>query len=171
LRIVLDPTPSPTGLGGSTNSSGITLYPIAIPWILGVLAHEAVHWLLHWHDSYWNALPIVLEEGLAHLAFHKYTNTRVTYYSLSYLQIRQLLELSLEDYNAMNESRVAIYTGVYIVRLLGLESIRELLLRARDAGREKIPVPWIIDAMLKADPVRREAASNPSLSATSSPVR
>lgn len=116
-------------------------------------------------------MPIVLEEGLAYLVYHRYCNTEVACFSLSYPQIRQLLELSHEDYNSLHDKRVAAYTGVYIARLLGLESIRELLLRARDAGHEKLPVPWIIEAMVKTDVVRREAASNPSLSATTSHVR
>jgi hypothetical protein len=65
LTITVDLSNPGEKRGASTSSSGITLYEKALSWVPGALAHEVVHWLLHWRLSHWNALPIVIEEGLA----------------------------------------------------------------------------------------------------------
>jgi len=111
LKIVVDSTSSDGGLGGFTTSKGITLYPRAIPWITGALAHEAVHWLTHWKVSCWNTLPIAVEEGFAQLAFHKYSSTEIPVSSFGSDEIAHALQLSHEEYNALPDKRAATYAG------------------------------------------------------------
>ena len=104
LRIVVDTASPAEERGGSTSSQGITLFSRAIPWLPGALAHEAVHWLVHWRDTYWNTLPIVVEEGLAMLAFHAYSNTEVPPDVPGELELAAALRLSHEEYNEIGRA-------------------------------------------------------------------
>lgn len=149
LRIVVDLAATTETRGASTSSAGITLFPIGMSWVSGALGHELVHWLLHWHDSYWNTLPIVLEEGLAQLAFHKYSDIGISP-DEPVLDAGTALSLTHEEYNSLEDQRPATYTGVLIAQRLGVSRLRGLAMRARAAGEVEIPSQWIIEALAEA---------------------
>lgn len=149
LTIVVDLSSATETRGGLTSSEGITLFPPSVPWLSGVLAHEAVHWILHWQDSHWNTLPIVIEEGLAQIAFHKYSATEVSL-DEAVLDAASALSMSHEEYNGLENRRAATYTGVFMAQRLGVDRLRGLALHADEAGEETIPSQWIIDALVEA---------------------
>jgi len=149
LRIVVDLSSTTETRGGSTSSEGITLFERSLPWLSGVLAHEAVHWLLHWQDSYWNTLPIAIEEGLAQLAFHKYSDTEPPLEEAT-LDAVSVLSISHEEYNCLQDKRPATYTGALIAQRVGVDRLRRLAMRAREAGETAIPHEWIVQALTEA---------------------
>jgi len=95
---------------------------------------------------YWNTLPIVIEEGLAQLAFHKYSNMEVPVGEVV-LDAIAALSLSHEEYNSLKDPRPATYTGVVMAQRLGVVRLRGLAMRAHEAGEKTIPSQWIVDAL------------------------
>jgi hypothetical protein len=163
LRIVIDPVDSPRGYGGETDSRGMRLYPVSTPWLIGVIAHEVVHWLLHWQDTYWNALPFVLEEGIAYLAYFEYNDLEIPPSSAGDEEIARMLLLTHDEYKSLEEKLPTIYAATHVARDLGLQNIRELVLRARRDGYETVPVEWVIDALAKVAEAREaERATDPA---------
>lgn len=151
LTITVDLSNPGESRGASTSSSGITLYEKALSWVPGVLAHEAVHWLLHWRESYWNTLPIVIEEGLAQEAFHRFSETEPPRFSLDECNIATVLGISHEGYNALPDKRVATYCGAAIAQALGREQLRDLCRRAQAKGFPTIPADWVLEALRKGN--------------------
>jgi hypothetical protein len=121
-------------------------------WLPGVIAHEIVHWLLHWNVSYWNTLPIVVEEGLAQIEFHKNTNTVVPIEEADTQNPAWALDLTHEQYNASENRRASTYTGLHVAQQLGMDGLRSLALRAAKKNYETIPTAWIIEALARLPP-------------------
>jgi hypothetical protein len=133
--------------GASTLSSGITLYEKALQWVPGALAHEVVHWLLHWRESHWNTLPIVIEEGLAQAAFHRFSETSPPPRNLDECDAANLLRIAHEEYNTLPDRRAVTYCGAAIAKALGLDRLRALCLRAKAEGFQTIPAEWLLEAL------------------------
>ncbi|HEX6882312.1 MAG TPA: hypothetical protein VF530_02965 [Planctomycetota bacterium] len=151
LTIKVDLSDPGESRGGSTSSSGITLFHRALAWLPGVLAHELAHWLLHWRKGSWNTLPIVIEEGLAMVAFHRFSATDPPSASLGDCDIAGVLRLTHEEYNKHPDVRSVTSCGVAIAQDLGLERLRELCRRAHQDGLETLPVDWVLEALASAE--------------------
>lgn len=165
VTIVVDPSSDTETRGAATGPNGITLFRIALPWIYAGVAHESVHWLLHWQASYWNALSVAVEEGLAQLAFHEFGGIPPPENEIVGDDVSWALTLTLQEFNALESVRRPTYAGSYIARQLGVEGLRGPAMRATGEGLDKIPASWITEALervAEADGARMESTRSPN---------
>lgn len=107
-----------------------------------------VHELIHWHCSdHWDTLPVALEDGLAYLLSAALTGLD-GYVLKSPVEeaISPALSLGLAEFHALGDEAFQheiLAAGIWIVGVVGVETLESLALRAYDAGFERIPYPWL----------------------------
>lgn len=141
-----------------STSSGIVVYDMDPGRIAGILGHEIVHVVVHHRTSFWNTLPIVLEEGLCCLVDYGLTGTSkvvIEGYTPTVL-VEHYLRLRLDDLNAQegDEVRATYRMATYVAGLLGFERLEALARRAYSQGHAVIPTEWILAAVEEAEILR-----------------
>jgi hypothetical protein len=130
-----------------TLESGIVIREIDGDWSF-TLAHE----LVHWHATgWWETLPTVIEEALAHLLSYAVGGAPDLKFDTPTRQwIDAALSTSQDEFLSLpfgdNMSRLVV-AGMWIVVTLGMEELGDLARQAQEQGLRKVPSPWILERL------------------------
>lgn len=150
-----------------SSSSGILVYDTDPGRIAGTLGHEIVHMVVHYRTSFWNTLPILLEEGLCCLVDYGLSGASEVvlegYVPTSVVE--HYLGLRLDDLHAQegDDARATYRMAAYLAGLLGFDRLEALARRADSEGHAVIPTEWILAAVEEVERLRH--SDRPPLSA------
>ena len=148
-----------------STSEGIVVRDADPSKLAGYIGHELLHTVVRYRASFWNTLPIFLEEGicsLVELGLNGVQEIVIEGY-LPRAMVEHFLGLRLQDLNSLErDQHVGTYRlAMYVVVLLGFDRIEELSHRACEEGHAVIPSEWVLEAVDQAESLRHSGRSTP----------
>lgn len=148
-----------------STSSGILVYDADPASLTGTLGHEIVHVVVSYRASFWNTLPVLLEEGLCCLVDHGLTGAREVvldgYVPTSVVE--HYLGFGFEDLQAQegDDLHATYRVATYLAGLLGFDGLEALARRAHEEGHAVVPTEWALEAVERVERLRHLDPSVP----------